>query len=130
VYVLLIALGLLLLQGPVLLHLLLVPHITCEHGELVEVAALAPGSRAAELREPPSAQPQIKAGGQSGHEHCDALAMRHRVPDVAPAIACASLQWIEPIVACGERAGTRAVPILSLAPKGSPPRGRARSDRA
>ena len=109
-----------------LLHLLLVPHTTCEHGELVEVA---PGSRVAEVREPPSARPQIKAGRQSGHEHCDALAMRHRVPDVAPAIACASLQWIEPIPAGGERAGTQAVPLLSLAPKGSPPCGRARLDR-
>ncbi len=123
-----IAIGLLLLQGPMLFHLLLVPHTTCEHGELVEVA---PQSRAAEVREapPPSGQPHIKAGQRSGHEHCDALALRHRVSEVAPAIACASLQWIEPIVACGERTGTRAVPLLSLAPKGSPP-SRARSDRA
>jgi hypothetical protein len=125
--VLLIALGLLLLQGPVLLHLLLVQHTTCEHGELVEVA---PQSRVAVVLEPPSDRPQIKAGQRSGHEHCDALALRHRVPDVAPAIACASLQWIEPIVACGERAGTQAVPLLSLAPKGSPPCARGRSERA
>ncbi len=37
---LLVALGLLIAQGPVLLHLLLVPHATCEHGELVERVAV------------------------------------------------------------------------------------------
>jgi hypothetical protein len=126
-HVLLIAIGLLLLQGPVLLHLLLVPHATCEHGELVEVA---PQRRVAEARETPSSQPELKAGRSGGHEHCDALAVRHRVSEVAPAIAGPSLLWIEPIASPGERPEMRAVPLLSLAPKGSPPRGRGRSDRA
>ncbi len=35
----LIALALLLLQGPVIFHLLVVPHATCVHGELVEAHA-------------------------------------------------------------------------------------------
>src|SRR5262245_62086445 len=35
---LLVTLGLLIAQGPMLAHLLLVRHVTCEHGELVEGA--------------------------------------------------------------------------------------------
>jgi hypothetical protein len=127
-HVLLIAIGVLLLQGPSLLHLLLVPHTTCEHGELVEVARRP---EVPEAREARSTQPEIAVGhGAASHEHCDALALRHRVPDVAPAVAGASLAWIEPIARDGERAETRAVPILSLAPKGSPPQDLGRADRA
>jgi len=122
--VLLLALGLLLAQGPVLLHLLLVGHATCEHGELVEIAA----SRRHD------ASPRIEVNGAdsaisasdalpipSEHEHCDALAVRHSVPEVGAAVMAASLQWIEPIPVHGGHAETRPVPTLSLAPKGSPP---------
>jgi hypothetical protein len=123
---LLIALGLLIAQGPMLLHLLLVQHETCEHGELVEVPV---GARVAASR--PAIPAAARANGSptlsegavapGGHDHCDALAVRHRIPDVGPAIAAASLVWIAPIAAGGERAEVRAVPLLSLAPKGSPP---------
>jgi hypothetical protein len=121
--VLLIALGLLFAQGPMLLHLLLVQHATCEHGELVDV------SRQRGEHEP-LAREQRAAAGQaelsdsktgSGHKHCDALAVRHQIPEVGSAVAGASLVWIEPVAEGGERAEWRVVPILSLAPKGSPP---------
>src|SRR3954463_11621411 len=76
--ILLIALGLLVAQGPMLLHLLLVPHTTCEHGELVE------GSR--NSRRAPAAAPQQGVRGEQidaaspgdANEHCDATALRHR----------------------------------------------------
>lgn len=122
-HVFLIALGLLIAQGPVLLHLLLVPHATCEHGELVEgvrrsstAQAIAPEAR--------SDRPQIAPAHRDGsrHDHCDALAVRHRLPDVGAPVAEASLVWIAPIEEGGAGAETRPVPLLSLAPKGSPPR--------
>jgi hypothetical protein len=122
-HVLLVAFGLLLAQGPMLLHLLLVPHVTCEHGELVE------GARAGRDPEHPRAaadrtdQQQIERahGDGAGHDHCDALAVRHRVPEVGASVASASLLWVVPIEAGGDHAETRPVPLLSLAPKSSPP---------
>ncbi len=122
--VLLIALGLLLAQGMALFHLLIVPHATCEHGDLVEVAASpSDGSPLPSTeRHEPSDQPQVAShGGSSGHDHCDALAVRHRVPGVGSSIGAASLAWIAPIEAHGERGEVRSVPLLLLAPKSSPP---------
>ncbi len=121
-HVLLIALGLLLAQGPMLLHLLLVPHTTCEHGELVE------GARAhspVPVFEERSDAPQIERshGDGAGHDHCDVLAVRHRVSEVGASVAAASLLSIAPIEASGDRAETRPVPLLlarsqELAPRG------------
>ena len=127
---LVVALGLLLLQGPALLHLLLVPHATCEHGELVE--GVRPAARRVTAAPPPSwgtppdprsdqAQFERSHGDGAGHEHCDALAVRHQIPAVGASIAAASLVWITPIVASGDHAEARPVPLLSLAPKSSPP---------
>jgi len=122
--VLLIALGLLIAQGPILLHLLLVQHVTCEHGELVEVRRPRVSSRHAGHRiAKRSDAPTLTEGtaDRPGHDHCDVVAMRHRIPDVAPPVAAASLVWVELATIDGARAEQRAVPILSLAPKGSPP---------
>ncbi len=123
--VLLIALGLLMAQVPMLLHLLLVAHTTCEHGELVELIAPigasrpGPAAKSAGQTDPPAFVADHADG--RGHDHCDALAVRHRVPDLPPCVAAASLLWIEPLALHGERAETRSVPLLSLAPKSSPP---------
>jgi hypothetical protein len=121
-HAILIALGLVLAQGSALLHLALIPHATCEHGELVEGPrpAKQAGIGAAEGR---PERPQIEQGHQDGggHAHCDALALRHRLPDVLAPVAEASLLCIAPIEACGAGVETRPVPLLSLAPKGSPP---------
>ncbi len=123
-HVLLIALGLLIAQGPILLHLLLVQHVTCEHGELVEVRRAHVSSRHAVHRiAKPSDASTLTEGSadRPGHEHCDVVAMRHGLPEVAPPVAAASLVWVALATIDGERAEQRAVPILSLAPKGSPP---------
>ncbi len=124
--ILLTALGLLLAQGSVLFHLLLVPHRTCEHGELVEVAApLATPPAPAAATTPRSDQQQIehsRADG-AGHDHCDALAVRHRLAEVGPSIAPATLLLIAPLRVGGDHAETRPVALLSLAPKSSPPVG-------
>jgi hypothetical protein len=123
-HVLLITLGLLLLQGPMLLHLLLVRHTTCEHGELIEVSRSNGGNGGVAVTpRDPSDQPQVRVSQSNGggHDHCDAMALRHRVAEVGPAVASASLSWIEPVTVGGERSEMRAVPLLSLAPKSSPP---------
>jgi hypothetical protein len=105
-----------------LLHLLLVPHTTCEHGELVEGARKPAQPATAESRSR-SDQAQIERthGDGTGHDHCDALAVRHRIPEVGASVAAASLVWIAPVEDGAERAEVRPVPLLSLAPKGSPP---------
>ena len=123
-HILLIALGLLFAQVPSLLHLLLVPHATCEHGDLVEQpqwGAGAPASPGVVQDEHRSDRPQVTAAHGSGHDHCDALAVRHRLPEVGVSVAAASLLSIEPVAERGERGETRPVPLLSLAPKSSPP---------
>jgi hypothetical protein len=115
-----------------LLHLLLVPHTTCEHGELVEgVRKTAvtmgetpkPPARPAAESKSRTDQAQIERahGDGTGHDHCDALAVRHRVPEVGASVAAASLVWIVPVESGAARAEVRPVPLLSLAPKGSPP---------
>ena len=124
--ILLIALGLLALQGPMLLHLLLVPHTTCEHGELVEGRRPAPApapapATAAREHGPHADQIEATPGGGAEHEHCDATALRHRPTQLDLFIAEASILDIAPAVSLDERGESRPVAILSLAPKSSPP---------
>jgi hypothetical protein len=123
---LLLALGLLLAQGSALLHLALVPHATCEHGELVEGVRPAKRARIDAVDGCPE-RPQIERAHHDGggHDHCDALALRHRLPDVLAPVAEATLLFIAPIEACSAGVEARPVPLLSLAPKGSPPAGSA-----
>jgi hypothetical protein len=117
--ILLIALGLLVAQGPMLLHLLLVPHTTCEHGELVEGRSTRPTAAPQQGER----QEQIEAAPAGGaeHEHCDASALKHRPAEFGVFIAEASILDIAPVVSLDERGEARPVPILSLAPKSSPP---------
>ncbi len=124
-HLLLIAVGLLFAQVPSLLHLLLVPHTTCEHGELVETMGGPEGPPQPPLilrGERERARTSVIGGARrDGHDHCDALAVRHRVPEVGVSVAAASLVWLTPAAEHGDRGETRPVPLLSLAPKSSPP---------
>jgi hypothetical protein len=105
-----------------LLHLVLVRHATCEHGELVEAEAAAP--RRAIALEARTPQPRVEATdgpGRSGHEHCDLCALRYLPGEIAPFIGAASLLCVAPEASLGERDESRPVPLLLLAPKSSPP---------
>jgi hypothetical protein len=114
--------ALLLLQGPSLLHLLLVQHATCEHGDLIEIAAAAVEATSTRASSPPDQTHVERSHADSaGHDHCDALAVRHRVPDVGVWIAPSTLLPGTLIEDGGERGEARPVPLLSLAPKSSPP---------
>jgi hypothetical protein len=118
--VLLFALGLLLVQGPLLLHLFLVPHAMCEHGDLVEGASTrldrARFDRCCE-------RPQVDRGdvGEPRHDHCGALALKHHLALLDAPVAAALLVWTQPVETIRNGRETRPVPLLSLAPKGSPP---------
>lgn len=117
--VILVLLGLLLVQGPTLLHLLLVPHATCEHGELIEA-----GAARAEARAPDSSaeSPQIEQGDKDGgHDHCDVLAVHHRPVEAVTWVGEASLTAVTPVEPGGQGVETRPLAILAVAPKGSPP---------
>ncbi len=124
--VLLTALGLLLAQGPALLHLLLVPHRHLRARRAGRTGArqagyVAPAPAARERLRRISRRSSWPAPTADGHEHCDALALRHHVPAVDPSIGPATLLRIDPIEAGGAGAETRPVALLSLAPKSSPP---------
>jgi len=117
--VLLIALSLLLGQGATALHLLMVPHTTCEHGELIEIETAAHVSASSDK----TSETRIEAGtpGNGEHQHCDVNAQVHRIPEVSPWVGEASLLCIEPREMLSERGETRPVAVLALAPKSSPP---------
>jgi hypothetical protein len=106
------------------LHLLLVAHATCEHGELIEIGA---GTREAAHRallpiRPRSDVPEVSASNhQRGHDHCDALGVRHDLPAVAPTVAAFAVFAILPTPEGFPGSESRPIPLLSLAPKSSPP---------
>lgn len=115
----LLALGILFGQGTALIHLLVVPHATCEHGELVELHA-APRAAPPEDR---ASSPHVVAAapGDTEHEHCDERACLLRIEAIGPAVGEAELLYVKPASTLGERSETRPVKPLSLAPKSSPP---------
>ncbi len=115
-----VALGLVVAQGISAFHLLLVPHATCEHGELVEAGPSASRPPRSERSDHDQIAPGAAERGD--HDHCDALAVRHRVPDAAMPIGAATLLVVLPLAEPGAQAEVRAIPLLALAPKASPPR--------
>ncbi len=122
--ILFVTIGLVVLQASRLFHLLLVSHATCEHGELIElVDRPAQGERHAAADGEDARREHVDLGSaeEQGHDHCDALAVRHGLAGVAPAVGAPCLLTIAPAAALGESAGARPVPVLALAPKSSPP---------
>jgi hypothetical protein len=116
--------GLLVSQLAALGHLVLVRHARCEHGAWVHVrhdaAPAVPAVAAARDRHTAAAGPSGRAEGE--HEHCDALALRPALAEVdascvVPELIAATLLPFD----AGPRTGERPVPILTLAPKSSPP---------
>jgi hypothetical protein len=118
----LVAIGLLVLQAPSLFHLLLVSHTTCEHGELVELPAGSEPHVSADDHDRSRERADRGHPEKQGHDHCDALAVRHRPADVAPPLVAPSLLTIAPAILLGESAESRPLAVLALAPKSSPPR--------
>ena len=124
---LLIVLGLMLAQGSTLLHLALVRHVTCEHGDLVEVGSrdAAPPRASREISSidegdrSPGAEPGDGSDGE--HDHCDALGVRHRPTELSVHVPEAIVVDIDAPRALSPGDEERPVSILALAPKSSPP---------
>lgn len=117
----LVTLGLLIAQAPMLAHLLIVRHVTCEHGELVEGKGHSSREEAAPSDDGDGERALPGGEADAEHEHCDALALRHRPSEGGIHVGEATLLEIERSVALGRGHEARQIPLLSLAPKGSPP---------
>lgn len=105
--------------------MLLIEHVVCDHGELVDEAGHLP-SRDAAARSADEAREAGAALGvdrtdQGDHDHCDAASILHRADvDVSPLVDSALLSHLEPTF-LSEGTEVRLASPLELAPKGSPP---------
>lgn len=117
-----IILGLLFAQLVQLSDLLLFQHRACEHGELVHGPLRASSEATAASSED---EPRLDAApsGHDDHEHCDAMAIRHRAAALAVHVPEATLLagTDSPVLASGSP--QRPIALLAVAPKASPPRG-------
>ena len=116
-----IILGLLFAQLVQLSDLLLFQHRACEHGELVHGPLRASSEAAAASSED---EPRLVAApsGHDDHDHCDAMAIRHRMAALAVHVPEATLLagTDSPVLASGSP--QRPIALLAVAPKASPPR--------
>jgi hypothetical protein len=104
-----LAIGLILARLALASHWLLVPHAVCEHGDVTHAA-------------PHSDDRADRSPAQSpDHDHCDADALAHRIDDFHAPIPAATLLSILDPEAPAAVAERRPIPLLHLAPKGSPP---------
>ena len=117
---LLVILGVLLSFGLRLSHLLLVQHVVCEHGHLVDERKTKSLQRDVRNDEP-RVQPEDHDGDQGDeHDHCDVMSLLYRADHVSNTPSLTTLSWLE-------RLGLQAAPptfpieLITLAPKGSPP---------
>ena len=128
-------------QTAQLFHLLLVPHGTCEHGQLTHAshaphasyASREPGATLPAEPQAPSDTPALTPGSrESGvapsapldgedHEHCDVNGVRHRLAEPTPRVAQATLIAILDVAALRASPERRPIAPLDLAPKSSPP---------
>ena len=121
----LLTLALLFAQGNRVFHELLVRHAVCEHGDLIHQEALgepsAPTAPAATSDDHDAALSQGQGHDPSEHDHCDAKSVLHRLAQVGPSVAPASLLHLAPLSLSGEHRASPPIALLHLAPKSSPP---------
>jgi hypothetical protein len=103
-------------------HLGAVDHVTCEHGELVDLDRHATPAVAAHHDHESAFHADSAAQGRE-HEHCFVSAMRReRAAVAAHATAPRLLTCDRPRAASAPRCDVAApIPLLALAPKSSPP---------
>lgn len=120
---LLFALGVIVLQLGSAAHLILVQHARCVHGEMVHEHD-DHGDRAVGAQEngvSATAAPGDNTGPSHDEDHCDALAVTHRIPDAPAPVGAATLLTILSIAEIGAACEIRPIGLLDVAPKGSPP---------
>ncbi|WP_437658586.1 hypothetical protein [Sorangium sp. So ce1182] len=134
-----IALLALLAQLCGLAHALLVRHARCEHGELVHVGALvsaahvghtahaaALAAAAPQLADDEASGPGDRLAAQDARrhvddDHCDAFALRGQLGAPLHRVAEATLLEVLCLDALRPSPEVRPIPLLTLAPKSSPP---------
>ena len=118
----LLTLALLFAQGNRVFHELLVRHTICEHGGLIHDGAHPPLAQAAQAAPDPAlSQGSTPGHDPTDHDHCDAKSVLHRLGQVAPFVAPASLLQVAPPAFSGEHRASPPIALLDLAPKSSPP---------
>lgn len=124
-HLLVVALGLLIAHGSVLLHLALVSHATCQHGELTHVHGSVRSSEPAATRLTPTHEDRAESArlDAAEHDHCGVIAVQHGRSDATPTVAVALMAPPVPVVSLSGRSESRPVAVLGLAPKSSPPVG-------
>jgi hypothetical protein len=110
-----------------LAHYLVVAHTVCSHGELVDGHAVrdSHAGEAAEQRERERAHAEPGSGPahDDAHEHCDVAALAHSLIAPPAPVTEATLLLLLPVETGGARTAHAPTTPLTLAPKGSPPRG-------
>lgn len=104
----------------------LVNHALCEHGEVVHAgharaAGAEEGLERADERSQ-GADKRSQGADDPEHDHCFASTLHHRTGDIGPSVAEPSLIAIALSPGVAAQPETRPIALLSLAPKGSPPR--------
>lgn len=106
--------------GPLLSteHLATVRHVTCEHGESVELVAPGGGEH---QRHAGDCIREVSAASDHGHEHCLIAACRHA--GTAPALDACPAVGVETLALAALPAATASpqIALLLQAPKNSPP---------
>jgi hypothetical protein len=119
-FVALVSLGLVVAQIARLGHMMLVSHSVCEHGALVHGHHAEEHHAADRGRDPVATQGEAPA--DADHEHCDAAGVKAVAVAVGPACVAPTLLDGELLPwSVRPRPDGRAIAILSLAPKNSPP---------
>jgi hypothetical protein len=123
-----LAVGLFFGQLLQLSHLLLIPHRTCEHGELTHVhrgdaPSLARASHAGTLELKEERLDRLPTQARGEHDHCDVNALRHRESQVGPWVGEANLLLRIDVPALSSMPERRPIALLCVAPKSSPPHG-------
>ncbi|HRI64781.1 MAG TPA: hypothetical protein PK156_11085 [Polyangium sp.] len=116
----LIIIGVLFGFGLRVSHMLLVQHVVCAHGHLVDEPKTT--STHPKVRDVDSSDhaEDYDAENVDEHEHCDVMSVHHRGDGFSIIPWATTLCWIEPVGINAARQ-TNPIEVLVLAPKNSPP---------
>jgi len=117
---LLVVLSVLFAFGMRLSHMLLVQHVICEHGHLVDEHKTATTDKKHRASVPTDRVEDQDTGNLDEHDHCDVMSVLHRSDGVSIISSVMMLSWLDPI-GIQEARETLPIDVIALAPKSSPP---------
>lgn len=119
---LLIVLSVFVAFGLRLSHMLLVQHVICEHGHLVDEGRTSAIQETARGADPRDNADDHDAGNLDDHDHCDVMSVLHGSDSFSITPSVTKLWWIE-LLGIEEARATFPMAVIVLAPKTSPPVG-------